>query len=201
LARQLPDGRSLTEVRITAEGRAILVYDEGTAWNPESGQVHIDFTKVEGASTSPPPAQCFSASAGEQPGADELLELALRLEPSSPGEAYRAYTRVLAVDPEHAEAHVNAGRLLQLAGRIPEAISHYRSALRARTTDPTAAFNLGTALEEQGRWAQALAAYHHAVGMDPDFADAHFNLARLYDQVGRRPEAIQHLKIYKRLVH
>src|SRR3954469_499660 len=38
LARRLPLGRSLTEMRITADGQTLLVHDGGCAWNPESGQ-------------------------------------------------------------------------------------------------------------------------------------------------------------------
>src|SRR6266571_6734850 len=43
LRRQLPRGRSLAELRITAEGDRIMVSDGYTAWNPESGQTHLDF--------------------------------------------------------------------------------------------------------------------------------------------------------------
>src|ERR671921_1050003 len=43
LARQLPSGRSLSEIRILADGEGVVVHDGGSAWNPESGQLHIDF--------------------------------------------------------------------------------------------------------------------------------------------------------------
>src|SRR5918992_1624021 len=49
LARQLPGGRSLSEIRITANGHNILVHEEGAAWNPESGQLHIEFVGTERA--------------------------------------------------------------------------------------------------------------------------------------------------------
>ena len=39
LSEQLPEGRSLTEVTITAEAAAIVVHDSGRTWNPESGQL------------------------------------------------------------------------------------------------------------------------------------------------------------------
>src|SRR5215210_6598778 len=44
LARQLPTGRSLSEIRVVPDGQGVLVYDEGSAWNPESGQLQIDFS-------------------------------------------------------------------------------------------------------------------------------------------------------------
>src|SRR5207249_117749 len=43
LRQQLPRGRSLAELRITAEGDRIMVSDGYTAWNPESGQTHLAF--------------------------------------------------------------------------------------------------------------------------------------------------------------
>ena len=130
----------------------------------------------------------------------ELFDLALELEATDPPAAVAAYKQVLAADPSMTDAHVNLGRLLQLAGRTPEAVRHYLATIRAGTTDPTAAFNLGTALEELGQWPRALAAYQQAVQIDGCFADAHFNLARLHDQLGHRAEAIRHLRAYKRLV-
>ena len=203
LARDLPRGRSLSEIRIVADGDSVLVHEGGTAWNPESGQLHIDF-----AGTAPKgPAARAAKSLAPHPrpkhqglGAWELFDLALELELSDPAAAFRTYSEALAKDPQLSDAHVNLGRLLQLAGRTAEAIEHYLSAIRAGSTDPTAPFNLGTALEELGRWRDALAAYQQAIDTEASFADAHFNLARLSDQLGRRAEAIRHLRAYKRLV-
>jgi tetratricopeptide (TPR) repeat protein len=203
LARDLPSGRSLSEVRIVADGDDLLVHEGGTAWNPESGQVQIDFAgsapKVPAAhaATSLPP---HSRPRDQVPDAWELFDAALELEASDPAAALRTYAQALTQNPHLSDAHVNLGRLLQLAGRTEEALEHYLAAIRAGSTDPTAPFNLGTALEELGRWRDALAAYQHAIETDASFADAHFNLARLYDQLGRRAEAIRHLRAYKRLV-
>jgi tetratricopeptide (TPR) repeat protein len=105
----------------------------------------------------------------------------------------------LALEPDLAEAHVNLGRLLQLAGRTAEAAEHYRRSLEAGGSDPTSAFNLGTALEELGHWVGAVDAYRRTLRDDPGFADAHFNLARLYEQMGRRSAAIRHLRAYQQL--
>jgi tetratricopeptide (TPR) repeat protein len=202
LARQLPSGRSLTEMRITAEGQGLVVHDGGCAWNPESGQLHIDFRG--GEPTAPPAAAARPlASAPRRPHSPvegwQLFERALELELTDPAEAFQQYTEALNRDPALSDAHVNLGRLLQLAGRTDEAIEHYLAAIRTDRIEPTAAFNLGTALEELGRWLDAVAAYRQALATDLHFADAHFNLARLYDQLGRRAEAIRHLRAYKRL--
>lgn len=201
LARQLPVGRSLSEIRITAEGQAVLVHDGGNAWNPESGQLQINFTIPELPKRQRPRAHKL-ATAPEPVGAvtaADWFDRALGLEAISVEAAHHAYAQALSLDPCFWDAHVNLGRLLQLAGRCIEAIGHYRLALRGGTNDPTAAFNLGTALEEQREWGAALAAYRHTIRVDPGFADAHFNLARLYEQLGRRAAALRHLRTYRLL--
>jgi DNA-binding transcriptional MerR regulator len=202
LARQLPVGRSLTEIRITAEGHRVLVRDGPDAWNPESGQLQIDFALVEPPRSRKPPMAYLTRphTTPEQPAtAGEWFDRALSLETFAPNEANHAYTSALSIDPFFWDAHVNLGRLLQLAGHTPEAIEHYRQALSGGTADPTAAFNLGTALEEQREWTQAVAAYERAIRIDPRFGDAHFNLARLYEQLGQRAEALRHFRTYRLL--
>jgi DNA-binding transcriptional MerR regulator len=202
LARQLPTGRSLSEIRITPDGQGILVHEAGKAWNPESGQLQIEFTvaQLSAAALTPRPLACNGRRSDEPQDAWQWFDLAVELEATDPAGASRAYARALTQDPGLVDAHVNLGRLLQLAGQIEEAIHHYRQSIRAASSDPTPAFNLGTALEELGRWNDALAAYRQAIAADGRFADAHFNLARLCEQLGRRAEAIRHLQAYKRLV-
>jgi tetratricopeptide (TPR) repeat protein len=202
LARQLPIGHSLSELRIIADGHRVMVRDEGTAWNPESGQLQIDFAVSDLVSRVGPLARKFVRSADpatEKLSASDWFDLGVDLESSTPEEACTAYDRALAVDPDLAEAHVNLGRLRQLAGRTAEAAEHYRRSLECGRTDPTAAFNLGTALEELDHWDEAIEAYRRALRDDPEFADAHFNLARLYEKVGRRSAAIRHLRAYQLL--
>jgi tetratricopeptide (TPR) repeat protein len=203
LARELPSGRSLSELRITADGQRVVVRDEGSAWNPESGQLQIDFAVAELANRTELVARRLAQSArrsSEPLTAPEWFDLGADLEVAAPDEARSAYAQALTLDPDFADAHVNLGRLLQLAGRTTEAVEHYRRSLQAGSTDPTAAFNLGTALEELGLWAEAIAAYRRAVRADQGFADAHFNLARLFEQAGRRAEAIRHWREYQKLV-
>src|SRR5215470_6142249 len=43
LQEQLPEGRPLTGVRITAQGHHVVVRDGAEVWNPESGQILLDF--------------------------------------------------------------------------------------------------------------------------------------------------------------
>jgi tetratricopeptide (TPR) repeat protein len=166
-------------------------------------QIHIDFAGAEPPGRPAALSRTLRTDAPvcvESRTAWEWFDLGLELEAADPAQSCHAYCQALSIDPELSDAHVNLGRLLQLAGRTREAIEHYGRSLRRDGTDPTGAFNLGTALEELGRWRAALSAYLRALEIDPRFADAHFNLARLYEQLGRRTEAIRHLRAYKQLV-
>ena len=202
LRQQLPRGRSLAELRITAEGDRIVVSDGDTAWNPESGQTHLDFAVSDLATRAAPiarrTAQAARAAEGDLDAAD-WYELGLELEAVEPGEARDAYRRALELDAHHADAHVNLGRLLHEQGMVEEAERHYRLALRENPDHATAAFNLGIALEDLDRPADAIEAYRAALATDPRLADAHYNVARLYERVGKKAAALRHLGTYKRL--
>src|SRR2546425_1177132 len=68
LRQQLPRGRSLAELRITAEGDRIMVSDGYTAWNPESGQTHLDFAVSDLATRAAPIARGPPPRAAGRPG-------------------------------------------------------------------------------------------------------------------------------------
>jgi tetratricopeptide (TPR) repeat protein len=202
LRHQLPRGRSLAEVRIAAEGERILVRDGMTAWNPESGQLHLDFAVSDLAQRAAPLARRRAQAARqieEDLDAEDWYALGLELEAVDPTEARDAYRRALELDAHHADAHVNLGRLLQEQGLVTEAERHYRLALRDDPDHATAAFDLGIALEDLDRPGDAIDAYRAALAADPALADAHFNLSRLYEKTGKRAAALRHLSAYRRL--
>ncbi len=193
LRKQLPHGRSLTGIRISADGDRVVVRDGGAAWNPESGQTLLDFSVEDLAEKT--------AAIDEQrsPEVDEMYELACEIESSSPEQAREVYQRLLQLDPDHVDAHVNLGRLLHEEGAPAAAEKHYREALEIDPEHETAAFNLGVALEDLGRLRDAIEAYQRALELDPQNADAHFNLAGLYERRGEKAAALRHLKTCRRL--
>ncbi len=202
LRQQLPRGRSLAELRIVAEGDRIVVSDGDTAWNPESGQTHLDFAVSDLATRAAPMARRTAQAARAAEGdldAEDWYELGLELEAVEPGEARDAYRRALELDAHHADAHVNLGRLLHEQGLVEEAERHYRLALRENPEHATAAYNLGIALEDLNRPTDAIEAYRAALAADPRLADAHYNVARLYEKLGKKAAALRHLSIYRRL--
>src|SRR6266446_2966461 len=190
LKQQLPRGRALSELRITAEGHRVVVRDEAIAWHPESGQLAAPLARRRAAA---------ARRVEEDLDAEQWFALGLELEVSEADEARDAYRRALELDPHHADAHVNLGRLLVEADRADEAETHFRAAVADHPGHATAWFNLGIALEDRRRPNDAVKAYEQAIVADRRLADAYFNLARLYEQAGKKAAALRHLSIYRRL--
>ena len=201
LREQLPEGGPLSALHITSDGDTVVVKEESTLWDPQSGQVHLDFAVRELAEKVEPIARANAAKpASTELTADQWYELALDLEPVATDRATDAYRRVLALNPGHVRAHLNLGRLLHEGGEVESAEAHYRQALAADPESATAAFNLGVALEDLERVGEAIEAYEKALRSDADMASAHYNLSRLYEAQGQSKEALRHLADYKRLV-
>jgi tetratricopeptide (TPR) repeat protein len=202
LKQQLPRGRALSELRIMAEGHRVVARDGAVAWNPESGQLVLDFDVATLAQRAAPLARRQAAAARrveEDLDAEAWFELGVELEVSDPDEARDAYRRALELDPHHAEAHVNLGRLLIESERAEEAETHFRAVLADHPDHATAWFNLGIALEDRRRTNDAVKAYEQAIAADRRLADAYFNLARLYEQAGKRAAALRNLSKYRLL--
>lgn len=199
LTRQLPDGRSLTEVTITANYGRVLVEDEGQAWNPESEQLVFGLSDRAPTPTSPLAKPTRPHRTPEGATAEGLFQMGCELEPCAPAEAREAYHKALEIDPQHPDAHVNLGRLDQDQGDYPAAQGHYHAALEHDPSHVIAHFNLGSVLEHQ-QPAAAITEYQRAIELDPTLAEAHYRLAILLEQAGRELEALRHLKQYRFLV-
>jgi Flp pilus assembly protein TadD len=111
------------------------------------------------------------------------------------------WTSVTEVNPNDALAHVNLGNaLLEIPGRVPEALSEYQTAVRIYPDYADAHNNLGAILLQSGRTTEAVAEYQAAVRLDPDYPDAHSNLGSALSQIpGRLPEATAELETAVRL--
>jgi Tfp pilus assembly protein PilF/DNA-binding transcriptional MerR regulator len=202
--------RPLTGVPLSTDGDRIVAHDGQARWQPESGQVLLTFpeTRTDSGADADGPipigtrrtAPAPSAETAGEVSADDLYRIAGTLEETDPVHAVHTYRQALALDPSHADAHVNLGRLLHEAGELAEAERHYRATLRLRPDDATAAFNLAVAIEDQGRDDEALEQYERAITIDGRNADAHYNAARLYEKIGKYTAAIRHLRAYRELV-
>lgn len=198
LRAELPDGRSLTELRIHASGDEVVVRDRSEPpWNPQSGQFHIEFDTRELAAQIAPLTRSATGEREER-SAVEWFELGLELEATDPAGARAAYESAIRVDPTLCEPRVNLGRLLQESGDLEQAERQYRLVLE-QSEHALAAFNLGVLLEDSRRPAEAIQAYARALSADPQLAEAHYNLAQLYEKRGDRMAAIRHFNGYRAL--
>lgn len=203
LREQLPSGRPLTAVRISAEGARVVVRDGDALWQPDSGQALFDFAVAELEAKVAPFVRRFAEQTRADDAAlsaEEWYELGCDVEIGAPEQAEEAYRKAIELDPSHSDAMVNLGRLLQERGAYAEAADHYRRAIEAEPDYATAYFNLGVVMEEIGETDAAIAAYEKSLQVDPGSADSHYNLAGLYEALGRKMLAYRHLKAYKELL-
>lgn len=215
LRAQLPAGDSLAGLRLLSDRGRVVARDVRSAWQPDTGQ-QLLFTGEEARPRPPARVAPFrrrtraATSRAAGPAAEgraragaatveDWFSLACDLEARAPAEAAAAYRRALELEPGHAAARLNLGRLLHEHGDVAGAAAEYAAVLDVDPHDAAAAFNLGVALEDLGDGAAAVAAYRRALRLDPRHADAHFNLARLLERDGDRPGALRHLSAYRRL--
>ena len=203
LQQQLPEGKPLTGVRITAQGHKVVVRDGHELWDPASGQILLDFDLAElqrEASTLVPVTESRTKKRKEPSSADAWLREGLELEEDDTEAAVATYRRALDLDADLPDVWLNLGRLLHEQGEVAEAERCYRRAVDLLPEEPVAVFDLGVALQDQERFAEAAAAYERTLALDDTFADAHFNLAAVYEALGERQTAFRHLKTYKTLI-
>ena len=202
LRAQLPVGRPLSAVHISAAGDRVLVRDEDTVWEPDSGQLQIDFAVADVAQRAEPVARraLQEPTPDGEMSADDWYNTALDLEAVATDQAISAYERALDLDAAHADASLNLGRLLHEAGELEAAEARYRAAASADPEGARPLYNLGVVLEDRGRAADAIDAYRGALSVDPGLAAAHFNVSRLLEAAGRGAEALHHLAEYRKLL-
>jgi len=103
--------------------------------------------------------------------------------------AEEIYRRILAADPEHADALHLLGALFCQRGELAAGVELIR---RAIARQPAAEYynNLGIVLRAQGNLAEATASYRRAVELRPDFAEALNNLGNALASQGDPAEAV-----------
>ena len=196
----LPPEVPVNGLRITAAGDRITVREENAQWEPDTGQLVMDFSVTPATGSvsfisqrAPEPATL------ESDDLEDLFETAEELEASDPTAAEDTYRLILEQDPAHAHAYLNLGFMLCEAGRCREAVALYDEGIVHCPDDPLMHYNRGVALEDLGRVPAALASYEECLRLQPDLADAHQNAALLYAQAGQKQMAIRHFSAFRRL--
>jgi protein O-mannosyl-transferase len=100
----------------------------------------------------------------------------------------------LAKNPDAWMAHNNLGAALLGRGKVTEAVTHFRQAVRIQPHIAGTRANLGDALVRQGNAQEAISQYEQALHIQPDLANVHYNLGVALMGQGRLPEAMQHYK-------
>jgi len=209
--------RPLDRIRVAFDGEALVVLDEGAAFEV-SGQKVFDFglgdlalqasagpvggpTAASGAGAR---AAVGVADGGIQDGrsrpasAYEWFTEAMRLEgePSRWEDAQAYYRKALSMDPGLAAAHTNLGQLAYRRGDTDAARTAFEAALALDPDQPEARFNLANLILEGGDLELAVAELRRVLQTAPDFADAHYNLAVALERLGGRSQARAHLERY-----
>lgn len=104
-----------------------------------------------------------------------LLQRQLRF-----ADALACYRQAIALRPDHAGAHNNAGVALMELGRLDDAIASFHEAIGCRPSYAEAHNNMGVALKRQGKFEEALVCYGKALALEPDYAKALFNVGTLF---------------------
>lgn len=187
--------RPLTELRVVADGRSVVVSDESGSYDPTTGQAVLDF-RVESLESEV--VRMRHGDEDDRAAAYECYLDGCRLDEteSTFDEAEAAYEKALSLDPTLANALTNLGNLAYRRDRFEEAERYYREALKIDTTQPEALYNIGFLHFERAEVDDAIDYFNQALRFDPAFGDAHFNLAMAYEERAQRDLARPHWERY-----
>ncbi len=212
--------RPLDRIRVSFDGKSLVVVDEGGAYDV-TGQRVFDFglgdlarriTDVaqNGGAGAVTPLPGFGGDAAE--GADggsagsgrsayDWFIDGTRLEgradlDGADEQAALCFRRALGLDPGLAPAHTNLGNIAYRRGDRLRARESFETALSLDPDQPEARFNLANLILEEGDLELAVAELRRVLQIAPDFADAHFNLAVALERLGGRAQARAHLERY-----
>ena len=193
--------RPLSQLRVRTEGHSLVVEGQEGAFEPETGQLHIDFELrdlrddvvrvLRQGEVDPERRRKAYEAYLEGCGLDE--------DEGSFEAAEACYRRALDLDPGLANALTNWGNLRFRSGDRDAAEDLYRRALAIDGEQPEALYNLGFLAFERAEMVDAAAYFGKAAEADPGFADAHFNLAMALEELGQHPAALPHWRTYLEL--
>jgi DNA-binding transcriptional MerR regulator len=161
----------LSELRVLADGRTVLVQDDAGTYEPTTGQAVLDF-RIDGLDeqTYDQAEQAYQKALSLDPTLSNALtnlgNLEYRRDQLEAAEQY--YRRALECDPEQPEALYNLGFLHFERDEVDEAVFLFREALKSDPSFADAHFNLAMALEERGERTTARPHWQQYLALEPD---------------------------------
>jgi len=114
-------------------------------------------------------------------------------------ESLREAKAALAVTPNNAEAHKNAGLAYQFMRRFDAGVLEFQEALGIKPDYQAVHYDLGILFHNKGDLDPAVAEYRKALTLNPKDVSARLYLARVYETLGNVGLAIQELRQAKEL--
>jgi DNA-binding transcriptional MerR regulator len=177
--------RPLSELRVMADGRTVLVQDDAGTYEPTTGQSVLDF-RIDRFESDVVRLLHFEHDDRARAYEHYLEGCRLDEDPRTYDQAEGAYLKALSLDPTLSNALTNLGNLAYRRDQLEDAERYYRRALEC---DADQHF-------ERDEIGQAIFLFREALESDPAFADAHFNLAMALEEHGDREAALPHWERY-----
>jgi tetratricopeptide (TPR) repeat protein len=114
-------------------------------------------------------------------------------------EALTYFQQIIELEPSHAEAHYQMGKIFRITHQFEKAITHYKNAINSKPNYGSAYYGLGLAYLELQKNKEALENFKQAVRIKPDFASAHYGLGIIFLVQGDKNAALGEYKILKDL--
>jgi tetratricopeptide (TPR) repeat protein len=187
--------RPLSELRVVADGRTVLVQDDSGTYEPTTGQAVLDF-RIDGLESDVIRLLHFDHDDRSRAYEHYLEGCRFDEDEQTYDQAEQAYQKALSLDPTLSNALTNLGNLEYRRDRLEVAEQYYRRALECDREQPEALYNLGFLHFERDEVDEAVCMFRDALKSDPSFADAHFNLAMALEERGEREAARPHWRRY-----
>jgi tetratricopeptide (TPR) repeat protein len=184
--------RPVTALKLLNDEGRIIVSDNGTLIEAETGQLVFDFRTDR-------PAGKVEESFGPA-RVRERFEEARRIAEEDPLKALTIYSDLVGREPGNFEAHMRLATLLEREGDLQGALRHL---LGAATIVPASAevhLRLGMLYRKREDQQNSLKSFLRALDCDPTSVEAHRNAAELYEAMGRKRDAQKHLNAIHRLI-
>lgn len=105
--------------------------------------------------------------------------------------AYNGYEMIRSINPSAAYPLYSIGRILEIEGRLSEALDYHRQAVEREPGNPECYFRMGIAYTKSHQYTKAEKSYRQAIILDPTHSKSYTNLGYILDMHGKQDVAMQ----------